>query len=829
MNIVVKSLVKSIMEKKFRTFLVIFSIVISTGLFFASSSISSSLVEMYTNKLKSTVGHADLVVKNDENGAAPFFEAESNNSIDQLLTYQIGEIVTQGYVTQENKKTQWFTIHGIDLTDLNTISPYTLEKADTASFEGNQIVISRKMADTLGLAVGDNLEINIAGESHRLKVANAAYATGIFLDETASGSAVIPKSTMASILKSDNKVSSLHIKLNNIQDEQFVLDTLKSLYPDYIVKEPISKADLQGQIGALPTALYIMLIVVSFMSIFIIYTCFKVVAIERMPLIGTLRSIGITRKKANTILLVESTLYGVTGGVLGTAIGIAFLYAISWLTTPDFMRESGINLKIAAADVITAILFALLLCILSSLIPIIKSSRASIKSVVLQQIEQKPMKIKFNAVFGIIMIAISFISSFMVTGQLSIAVVAVSVILLGIAVTLLVPGVTQLFCIMSEKLYLVLFGNIGVIAVKNLKGNKNILNSISLLAIGISSLIFIQSASTSILSATSEIYKTITNYDIQMKVPGVDEQSLKQIANIEGVADAYGNYEVMNVEVEGKGTIQMIDSADKTKHLSYWNFDGLDSGQVYSELHSGRKIVLGTAAMQRLGVSKGDDITLHLPGGSFTYQVIANFDTLLSTGNIGIISEENLRNDGKFNYYTNIYVKASGDIESLANRLDTAPLMNKPLVLTTKEIEKGYADSNKMMFTVLQAFALLSMLIGLIGIVNNLIISFIERKMMIAMMRSIGLSKSQLWGMLGIESFTSGIIGGVVGCFGGFLFVSILPYVYKALYIPPVFIAYPVNQVFLYIVAAIIITVCSSISPIMKSSKMSIIKSIKFE
>lgn len=828
MKTVVKSLIKSIMEKKFRAFLVIFSIVISTGLFFSSSSITSSLVDMYTDKLKSTTGHADLVVKNDENSSS-LFEIQPIDSIDHLLTYGIGETVTHGYVTQENKKSQWFTIHGIELADLNTISPYTLEKSDSAPFEGNQIVISRKMADTLGLEVGDNLEINIAGVPHQLQVVNAAYATGIFLEETAMGSAIIPKSTMSSILQSGDNVSTLHIKLNDIQDKQLVLDTLKSQYPGFIVKEPISKSDIQGQIGALPTALYITLIVVSFMSIFIIYTCFKVVVLERMPLIGTLRSVGITRSRANTILLTESALYGLTGGVLGTAVGIGFLYVISWLTTPDYMRESGIDLNITAANLITSILFALLLCIFSSLIPIIKSSRASIKSVVLQQFEQKPIKAKFNVVFGIIIIALSFISSMIVTGKLSIAVVAVSVILLGIAVTMLVPGLTGLFCIVSEKLYRALFGNIGVIAVKNLKGNKSILNSISLMAIGISSLIFIQSASTSILSATSEIYKTITNYDIQMQVPGVDGQSLQQITDIEGVADAYGNYAVMNVEVEGKGTIQMIDSADQTKHLSYWNFDGLDNQQVYSELHSGRKIVLGTAAMQRLGVQKGDEITLHLPGGSFTYEVIANFDTLLSTGNIGIIGEEQLRNDGNFNYYTNIYIKASGDIESLADRLDTVPLMSKPLVLTTKEIEKGYTDSNKMMFTVLQAFAMLSMLIGLIGIVNNLIISFIERKKMIAMMRSIGLSKSQLWGMLCIESFTSGIIGGVVGCFGGFLFVSILPYIYKAIYIPPVFIAYPLSQVILYVVAAAIVTVFASISPIMKSSKMSIIKSIKFD
>ncbi|MCY8515928.1 FtsX-like permease family protein, partial [Bacillus atrophaeus] len=81
--------------------------------------------------------------------------------------------------------------------------------------------------------------------------------------------------------------------------------------------------------------------------------------------------------------------------------------------------------------------------------------------------------------------------------------------------------------------------------------------------------------------------------------------------------------------------------------------------------------------------------------------------------------------------------------------------------------------------------------------------------------------------MFAAESLTMGIIGGIMGGLGGYLFVCILPFIYKAIYVPPVFIQYPIEQTIYYLLGAVCITVVSSISPILKSKHSSIIASLK--
>ena len=57
----------------------------------------------------------------------------------------------------------------------------------------------------------------------------------------------------------------------------------------------------------------------------------------------------------------------------------------------------------------------------------------------------------------------------------------------------------------------------------------------------------------------------------------------------------------------------------------------------------------------------------------------------------------------------------------------------------------------------MRGFSLLALVIGIFGVFNNLIISFLERQRSIAMLRSIGMSKRQSIKMFFIEALTGGL------------------------------------------------------------------------
>ena len=80
-----------------------------------------------------------------------------------------------------------------------------------------------------------------------------------------------------------------------------------------------------SKLGSITTAFRLMMIVVLMMSAFIIYTVFKVIVAERLPVIGTFRSIGATKISTSLVLVGESIIYGIIGGIIGDLAGIGIL------------------------------------------------------------------------------------------------------------------------------------------------------------------------------------------------------------------------------------------------------------------------------------------------------------------------------------------------------------------------------------------------------------------------------------------------------------------------------------------------------------------------
>ena len=90
----------------------------------------------------------------------------------------------------------------------------------------------------------------------------------------------------------------------------------------------------------------------------------KIILAERIPVIGTFRSIGASRTKMNLILILENALYGVFAGLFGSILGIY----LNGFTSSAFITTNGVDLSknsvsITPKVVLIGIIFAVLLLI----------------------------------------------------------------------------------------------------------------------------------------------------------------------------------------------------------------------------------------------------------------------------------------------------------------------------------------------------------------------------------------------------------------------------------------------------------------------------------
>lgn len=830
MGIIFKFIVKNILEKKFRTFLIVFSVVISSALFFASFATTDTLVEMYSKKFSASFGTAEVYVRPSSKSPS-FFSPNVQRQITDQTEYVVGLVRGNGVYTLPNKEVFRFNLEGIKYEDQQLMNPVKLvNNQSITAFTGKKIIISKTAADKFNLGIGDTITLDIEGQKTKFQIVETGYPTGYFSEDGQSYNAIVPRDTLSSIYGNQGLVNCLYMKPKAPTDKQTLITELKKTYSKYNVDETLSKQELQNEIAPISTIFKLVLVIVLLMSVFIIYTTFKVITTERLPVIGTFRSIGASRKTTDRVLILESLVYGIIGGLLGCGLGVGILYIIAMVNRSPWEKGMEVVISFSPFHMVIAFIMAVLLSFVSSVIPIIKVSKVPVKDIVLNKIDKVSKKNRWKPVLGVIFILIALICPRICPSSLALLVGGVSMVLCIVAIIFCIPALTLIFVKIFNVVNTLLFGNEGIIAAKNLKGNKSMLNSISLLAIGISSLLMINTVSSSVMDAVLNLFTNSTKFDIMFNISHSDKNSLSKIKSIDGVSDVYGLYETGGIQIkDSTDTLSYIQGARADKHSDYWKIDmSEDPQKLLKELDQGKNILITNTYKDKFSLKKGDNFSIKTLKGYKDYTVIGFMNTLINMGSYAVISERNLKTDFGVSGYGDIEIKTDKDPNMVASSLKKLFARNGPDVLTLEELKQMNIDSNNQIFTILNGFSVLTIIIGIFGIFNNLMISFLERKRSLAMYRSVGMSKKQIIKVIVIESVSGGIVGGFAGVLTGVLLISVIPYVLVAIG-TPLPVSYSPRLLLYSFLAGVLIMLVSSVSPALKSSKLNIIEAIKYE
>lgn len=145
------------------------------------------------------------------------------------------------------------------------------------------------------------------------------------------------------------------------------------------------------------------------MSVFIIYSSYKVITLDRLPVIGTFRSISATQKAVTRILLLESGLYGILGGLIGIPVGTLVLKLILQGMGQSLSQGIEIPIVISPFSIIFSFAVAVVVSLLSAWMPVRRASRLPIKDVVLGSVEEKQVPRRFILAAGVALFVVSII------------------------------------------------------------------------------------------------------------------------------------------------------------------------------------------------------------------------------------------------------------------------------------------------------------------------------------------------------------------------------------------------------------------------------------
>lgn len=765
-----KVIFKNMIDNRKKYLLLLIAICMSAALFVLAFVSTRMINNMASEKITTVYGSTDLVIKANEKNKSVFFDNDIElNNIKERLPILLANTTYNDVDT---------SLYGVDLLKIRDFCETSiLEGKELEKLGEDEVVISYKNSKKFGLNVGDSIKLEMFDKERTYKVGAIAQGKGILGQENTDFFIICSKKKIEEIYGIENKCNIMYVIAQDGENLNDIIANLKKTQEGLDFSEITVDELLSGVTSNISRPLYIMLVMVVIMSIFIIYSAEKLIVMETMPFVGTLLSIGATKKKVNVILMAEAVLVGLFGGVLGDVIGAFASYLI--MDSSNEYKDAGIKTEFPLAFDICfmALIFSMLLALVSTLIPILSVNKISTKNIVLNLIEKSNKNNgKIGVIIGIILLAGSIAMTFLNHKEqnpyFSMVVVADIIISLFLLIT---PFVRLLIrpLLAHMQSHSVSFW----LSLNSLKSSENLINNIKLAAICILTLNVICIVSTSVIDGISNVWDS---YRSDIQITGIiDKENVIDVLESEDEVDMYvftGNCE--RIDVKGSSTkILSLIGVEKTdeylKYNHYFDFDNVN----LNEIEKGKNILLSEAIASKYNKKENDMITLlNGDGKECVYNIAGLFNAKMeSMGMVAIISDKNMEEDFKADKSISLFVSVKGaksDIDNEYLRLKEKLNTYVTKIIKESALKETTISNNESMINLLKKVSIFNLFIGCFGIINNIMISFLQRKKELVVLQTVGMTYTKKFIMLILESAVCSFLCMIIG-FGATILVSL--------------------------------------------------------
>ena len=256
---------------------------------------------------------------------------------------------------------------------------------------------------------------------------------------------------------------------------------------------------------------------------------------------------------------------------------------------------------------------------------------------------------------------------------------------------------------------------------------------------------------------------------------------------------------------------------------------GVESGNL-DDLGPG-SVLVGTTAADDLGVGVGDTVTVTFPEtGETTMRVAGTFSkgSLINASYVMTIPDFAANVTSKLDGAILMTHAAGADPAEAKGEIEAA-LADYPNVTVNDpaDITKKAQDSVNQLLGIVTAMLLLAVVVAILGIVNTLVLSVVERSRELALLRAVGGTRRQVRTVVRRESVLMALLGAVTGIALGTVSGIALS---RALVDEGITtLEVPVVTLAVYLVIAGAVGVLAAVGPARRASRVDVLKAISAE
>jgi len=342
---------KSLKKNRFKTILIYISMVISMSAIFLISAISSGVISMYSQMLKTD---GDIIVT--QKGIADTFFSDINRSLTSKIE-NIPNIKSIHALILGASPVDSLPIVGIYGMSQNRFDNYHLSSGEYP--KNNQVMMGEKIYQSLS----QPFEVEI---SKKIYEVSGVYKSDIGFED----GGVIMNIKDASVLF--HKSSSIFlITLNDLAKNDSTIKKIESLDTNIEAKTTDSFVDNYNQFKIIQISSNAVASIAFFMGLLGIISLMSMIINERKNEFGIMRALGISSIKIIWILIQETLILSIIAFISAWAFSESILYLLK-----HYEKLQGyVNGEITITILVYVLVSSLLMAILGTLFPAFKASK----------------------------------------------------------------------------------------------------------------------------------------------------------------------------------------------------------------------------------------------------------------------------------------------------------------------------------------------------------------------------------------------------------------------------------------------------------------------
>jgi putative ABC transport system permease protein len=790
---------KHVTQQKFRTVIALFGIALGVASMTSIDIVTISVVRSLEDSINRITGRAVLQITGTESG----FPESMLERVQNVpgVEYAVPVIETNANLASGSERS--FVVLGVDVLQDSNIRDYSVtdESADipdTLLFlaKPDSILLTREMAKREGIVIDQKILVQTVQGIKTFTVRGLLEPDG---PAKALGGDIAIMDIYAAQLTfgKDKRIDRIDVSIIRGETLDSVKGRIQSSLPQgYNIDTPAGRTrQIENFMGRFQKSMNLIGFMALVVGMYLIYNTVSISVVQRRKEIGILRALGATQGQIMRLFLAETAALALLASFLGVWLGIGFaklsISAVAQSVSSLYGRSQVTDLGFSLLGMLRNVGIGVIASVVAAIFPARSSTHVAPVSAIRAQPYTMNGVVR-NRVLTLLSASLIALSGIIVaiykTAGLASPIrnsttTTIAVIFLLLGISLATPLFLKWFIIGYRSVIAPRLGAGGRIAGLNFEKNLS-RNSVAVaavffsIALAVSTASAINSARRSLLEYIDSVERSdiIITSGHPLATAGAQTIPMplsmaRELESVPGVASA-DPFRRLFLNIAGNRVLlEMMDVPRWLQHNTCTVIEGRYS-DMQRLMPDQDSVVINEIVASRMGLKPGDNIILPAPAGSAIFLVVGVVVSYASEGGVIIMdmrTYERHWQDHVADMFS-VFVKPGSDVASVRDAIqDRFRNKRKMFVLSSLEFREEIRRLFERTFVMNDAANVLSLIIAGFGIIVTLLSSVLERTREIGILRSIGMTRSQVSGVVIIESALLGAAGGVLGAAAGVL------------------------------------------------------------